>query len=86
VAQALTRDGDDIFYKLQKLSISIAAPSTNSQLIHFAMNISNEGTPVKTLSLEDLQVKPQAFAQEMMASFAKEVASIEEATWKVKSV
>lgn len=82
----LTRDGDDIFLKLRKLSISIAAPSINSQMIHFALNISNEGTPVKTLSLEDLQVNPRAFAEELMASFSKEIEGIQEATWKVRSV
>ncbi|MES2769707.1 MAG: DUF366 family protein, partial [Bdellovibrionota bacterium] len=54
----LKRDGDDLYLDDRKLSISIAARSPQSILIHFAMNISNEGTPVKTCSLQDLKIEP----------------------------
>jgi len=84
--KTLFRDGDDIFSRDRKLSISIATQSPVSSLIHFAVNVSNEGTPVKTLSLEDLGVEPQAFAREIMERFCKEVDSITEATQKVKWV
>ena len=57
----LSRDGDDIFFGDQKLSISIATVSPVSALIHFAMNVNNEGTTVKTLALDDLKVDVTAF-------------------------
>lgn len=82
----LIRDGDDIFLGKNKLSISIATQSPVSSLIHFAVNITNSGTPVPTLSLEDLQVRSREFAEEIMARFSKEVESITIATQKVRWV
>jgi hypothetical protein len=55
-------------------------------LIHFAMNISNEGTPVPTCSLEDFGLNPSSVARDLMDLFSKEFGGIQEATWKVKSV
>jgi hypothetical protein len=83
----LTREGDDIFSAdRRKLSISIATQSPVNSLIHFAVNVTNEGTPVKTLSLTDLEVEPQSFAEKIMAKFCVEVDSIVEATHKVRWV
>ena len=68
--QFLTRSGDDIFYKNGKLSISIATISPVSGLIHIALNITNNGTPIKTASLEDLEIKDiKAFAENVLKSF-----------------
>ncbi len=85
-APGLTRDGDDIFLKDRKLSISIATQSPLSSLIHFAVNVTNAGTPVKTLSLEDLAVEPKPFAEAVMQKFCSEVESIRQATQKVRWV
>lgn len=88
----MRRDGDDIFAVLPggagegKLSISIATVSPTSGLIHFAVNVSNSGTPVKTASLEDLRVSERAFADAVLGAFTREVESIREATMKVKWV
>lgn len=87
VAKGLFREGDDIYSSdRRKLSISIATQSPVSSLIHFAVNVSNEGTPVKTLSLGDLKVEPKAFAEKILAKFCAEVDSIVEATHKVRWV
>lgn len=86
LARSLTRDGDDLFAGGKKLSISIATQSPVSSLIHFAMNVKNEGTPVPTLSLEDLGVEPKVFAETIMNRFCTELHSIEEATRKVRWV
>lgn len=86
VASILRRDGDDIFAGSKKLSISIATQSPMSSLIHFAVNVVNEGTPVETLSLQDLGVEPRLFAEEILQKFSREVESIREATQKVKWV
>lgn len=50
-----TQDGDDIFIKEGKLSVSIATASISSMKIHFALNITKKGTPndVQTSALED---------------------------------
>ena len=60
--------------------------SPASTLIHFAVNCTNDGTPVKTASLGDLGLDPKVFANEAMRSLAAEFASIQEATMKVKWV
>lgn len=77
------RDGDDIFWEDKKLSISIATQSPTSTLIHFAVNVSNEGTPVKTACLEEMDIDPKAFSQDIMQLFSQEVETIEQATQKV---
>ena len=84
---SLYREGDDIYLgegeERKKLSISIATVSPVSTLIHFAVNISNEGTPVATLSLEDLDVEVIAFAKRVMECAVEEFESVKVATQKV---
>lgn len=86
----LRREGDDIYVGLPdgegKLSISIATVSPSSGLIHFAVNVSNDGTPVKTASLEDLRFSAREFADLVLQKFSEECISIKEATMKVKWV
>ena len=84
--KSLRRKGDDIYLGEAKLNISIATQSPISSLIHFAVNISNKGTPVETLSLGDLQVSPIEFINKFMTSICNEVESIHRATQKVKWV
>lgn len=87
LAAELFRSGDDIYSAdRRKLSISIATQSPVSSLIHFAVNVSNKGTPVPTLSLEDLKVDPRKFAESVMEKFCAEVKTIVEATQKVRWV
>lgn len=82
--EKLTRKGDDIYVGQGKLSISIASVSAVSTLVHFAVNITNKGTPVKTASLEDLNIKPDAFAKDVLKAFASEFDDVIWATQKVK--
>lgn len=53
-----TREGDDIFVDMRKLSISIASVSLSSSKIHFALNLEDKGTPsdVDTIGLFDIKV------------------------------
>ena len=78
------RRGDDIYFEQKKLSISIAAKSPISTMIHFAVNVLNQGTPVPTTALQDFQIDPQNFSEKIMLQFVQEYQSIREATWKVK--
>ncbi len=80
----LIRQGDDIFWKDKKLSISIASRSAVSTQIHFGMNISTLGTPVKTTSLEELELDAKSVAQDLMKLWQKEFNDIEIATKKVR--
>lgn len=82
---SLSRSGDDLYYQDRKLSISIATQSVISTQIHFALNITNAGTPVKTLSLEDLKIDPKALAKNVMKVLSQEYISVVEATKKVRT-
>jgi uncharacterized protein len=79
----LRRDGDDIYSDQKKLSISIAKKEVNSVMIHFAVNVVNDGTPVETLCLNELGVRPEAFAHKLLDRFQIETMSIRDATYKV---
>ena len=82
----MRRQGDDLYYKNQKFNISIATSSPVSCLIHFAVNVTQKGTPVETISLDDFKIKPQEFSKKVMESFCSEYDSIMEACCKVKPV
>lgn len=90
----INRSGDDLFWGDGKLSISIATQSPVSSLMHFAVNLTNRGTPVKTAAIEDLsmidgnknQIPIKDLANRFMARFASEYESILTATQKVKWV
>jgi hypothetical protein len=80
----LTRDGDDVFFENGKVSISIASISAVSTQIHFAVNVNNKNTPVKTAALEDFGINAEGFAKSVLEKFSHEFQSINEATQKVK--
>jgi hypothetical protein len=85
-ALEISRQGDDLYWKKKKLSISIATSSPISTLVHFAINVSSKGTPVETAGLEDLKVPVQNFAKECLQNLKNEYESCQTATWKVRPV
>ncbi len=84
----LFRKGDDLFYKDGKLSVSIAAKSINSVLIHFGININSSGAPVKAAGLEtELGLKNfSEIAENIMSSYTRECGEIIDASCKVKGI
>jgi hypothetical protein len=82
----LVRRGDDLYWGSKKLSISIATSSPVSVLVHFALNISTRGTPVKTTSLEELKIEPSSFALQLLKKISEEYESILQARVKVRPV
>ena len=82
----LTRSGDDLYFKGRKLSISIATKSPVSTMVHFAVNNTNEGTPVETAALKDLKVDPRKFAEKCMLALKNEYVDCLQATRKVRPV
>lgn len=85
-ANDFVRDGDDVFFKNKKLNISIATRSVNSVLIHVGVNVVNDGTPVPTSALADMQVNAKAFSEAVMKSFSAEWVDVVNATYKVRTV
>lgn len=83
--ETLRRDGDDLFVGDAKLSISIATRSTVSTLMHFALNITNSGTPVKTAALSDFGVDPEACARTILERVVREEQSMQLARAKVRA-
>jgi hypothetical protein len=84
-AAALRRAGDDLFIGDGKLSIGIAAPSSVSSLIHFGINATPGGAPVRTATLQQLGVEPRSFAGQLLQRIADEQRSIEAASVKVRA-
>lgn len=86
--KSLTRSGDDLFKNNGKLSVSIATKSTNSILIHTALNITTDNTPIKTSGLKsDFGINNiEKFANEVLNAYNKEIKDIYLATTKVKGV
>ena len=83
--QELQRKGDDLYWQEGKLNVSIATSCHRSFLIHFGVNVSNAGTPVKTSALEDFAVQdPQKFSVNFMKKVVAEVESQIRATKKVR--
>jgi hypothetical protein len=80
----LHRSGDDLYWGQAKLSISIATRSAAGVLVHFAVNITNEGTPVETVSLNDFGIEAKSFAKAALAKLQVEMNSIMQATYKVR--
>lgn len=82
----LNRCGDDLYWGDKKLSISIASISSVSVQVHFAMNLTNQGTPVPTAALIDdfaITEPIDSLAQKLMDSFSAEWLDIIKATRKV---
>jgi len=78
--------GDDLYVEGGKLSVSIAAPSPVSCLIHLGINISTDQVPVKAASLGELGVDPFSLARDLGLLYGREIDSIRQALSKVRGV
>lgn len=85
-AAKLSREGDDLFYEGRKLSVSIATVSPLSGLIHTALNTKSTGAPLPIASLEEMDIPPGSFANEVMEAFCEEVKGMALAKTKVRWV
>ena len=86
--QSLIRKGDDLYKNEGKLSVSIATKSPTSVLIHTALNIVTDNTPVKTAGLQsDFSItNVEQFAKDVLNAYNEEVSDIYLATTKVRGV
>lgn len=84
--QMIVRGGNDLYDGDAKLSVAIATSSPISTLLHFGVNISSRGTPVKTKGLADYGIEVEPFARALLESFRDEVQSLRVARSKVRPV
>jgi len=82
----IMREGDDLYLRDRKLSVSVATTSPKSGLIHAGFNVRGAGAPVAAVGIEELGLEPRAFADRLLAAYAAEVESARRASGKVKEV
>lgn len=84
----ITRNGDDLFFKGKKLTVSIATKSMTSVLIHTGINIDSTGAPVKASGLSsELGITDiKGLAQEILKNYSEEIDDIILASTKVRGV
>lgn len=80
------RRGDDVFVDERKLTVSIAAPSSDACLIHLGINVDPAGAPVAAIGLEALGINPHDLGDELMTRYAQELATAAYAETKVREV
>lgn len=84
--KTVERKGDDLYDGGKKLSVSIATASPVSCLIHFAINIKSDKTPVPTKGFADYDIDPKTFADIVMQKYIDEMNSVRQARCKVRAV
>ncbi len=82
----LRREGDDLYLRERKLSVSVATTSPTSGLIHSGFNVRGEGAPVPAVGLEEVAMDPLVFARHLLFAYAQEVESAAQAAAKVRMV
>lgn len=80
------RDGDDLYYDGRKLTVSIAAPSGASCLIHLGINVDPRGAPVPAVGLAEMGLDGRRVLDELLACYARELGGVAHAQTKVKTV
>jgi len=80
----LVRDGDDLYIGRRKLSVSIAAVSPHSGLIHFGVNVDASGAPVPAIGLREIEVNHTRLGQAVAEAYVAEIADCDHAATKVR--
>lgn len=82
----LHRRGNDLYYQKRKLSVSIATRSNTTVLMHAAVNIETEGTPVPTAGLKELSIDSKEFALSALQRFQTDFEGWDRCLTKVRPV
>jgi hypothetical protein len=80
------RDGDDLYYGERKLTVSIAAPSSASSLIHLGINVDPAGAPVAAVGLGEMGHDARAVLGDTLDRYRIELATAAHAETKVREV
>jgi hypothetical protein len=84
--KSVRRDGDDLYYEGRKLTVSIAAPSSSSCLIHLGINVDPDGAPVPAAGLAEMGLEPRVALSDVLTRYGRELATVSHATTKVRTV
>lgn len=84
--KVVRRDGDDLYYDDRKLTVSIAAPSSASSLIHLGINVDPAGAPVPAVGLSEMGIETRGLLNDLLSSYAAELTSAAHAATKVRTV
>lgn len=82
----IVRRGDDLYLSDKKISISIAAASPVSVLIHLGINVKTDGVPVPACGLEELGLDAEVTAHRVMEAYIEEMSSVDVARTSAKPV
>jgi hypothetical protein len=82
----LERRGDDLWAGERKLSVCVATVTPVSVKIHFGVNVTGKGAPVKAAGLEDAACDARAFAEGLLADYRLADEEIQRARAKVRGV
>jgi hypothetical protein len=82
----VARSGNDLYLGKAKLSVSIATLTPVSSKIHFGINIRSKGTPVRSLGLAELGIRPGTFGRELLTCYAQDHSRMKLARSKVRAV
>jgi hypothetical protein len=85
-ARRVRRDGDDLYYEERKLTVSIAAPSSASALIHLGINIDPTGAPVAAAGLAEMGLDARTVLRDMLERYRRELTTAVHAETKVREV
>lgn len=67
--RGMHKRGNDIYFENRKMSVSIATRSGVSVLMHAAVNIDTDGTPVPTSGLAELGIDGETFGKNLLERF-----------------
>lgn len=81
-----SRSGDDVYLGQKKLTVSIAAPSPRSSLIHLGINVRAQGAPVPAVGLEELGISARELMEDLLARYKNELETAAHAETKVRAV
>jgi len=82
----IRREGDDLYLRNRKLSVSVATVSPSSGLIHSGFNVRGEGAPVPAMGWGEWGMERRDFAERLLDEYGKEVEGAAQAAGKVKPV
>jgi hypothetical protein len=82
----MRRDGDDLYYEGRKLTVSIAAPSSSSCVVHLGINLDPAGAPVPAVGLTELGLDARVVLDALLARYGRELESAGHAQTKVRTV
>ncbi len=84
--RAVHRNGDDLFWRDRKLTVSIAAPGPASCLIHLGINVDPEGAPVAAVGLKEMDLDARDVLTALFGRYASELRTAAHAATKVREV